>query len=691
MLDSRCTLAALALLAPLLSACGDDPPGEASQYRCLALPRPPSSAVVRLERVLPSIALEGGIDLLQAPGQPDRWYLATQSGRLYSFPTDGINAPQLVLDLFDRVATGSEAGLLGVAFHPDFASNGDVFFSYTTPGGPVFTSRVSRIHSPDGGASFDLDGEQIVLEQVQPYSNHNGGDLAFGPDGFLYFGLGDGGSGGDPKGNAQNKDSLLGKLLRIDVDGASPYAIPPDNPFAAGGGRPEIYAMGLRNPWRFSFDSGTGDLWAGDVGQNQWEEIDRIERGGNYGWNIQEGPVCFGQDTCDAAGLSPPIATYRNTGSASVIAGLVYRGSAIPDLVGTFVYTDFYSSVLSGVTADGAQVSLGDTEVRGLVNFTEGPGKELYALDYQGGIYRLAAALPHTGPSLPNKLRRTGCVDATDPRTPPADAVTYDINHPFWSDGADKQRWFLLPDGDKLGLLADGDLDLPTGSTVVKHFSRAGTPIETRLLVRHDDGEWAGYSYAWDADGRDATLLAGGETRTIAGQPWIFPARDECLFCHSDAAGRTLGLELAQLDRDIDGTDQLAHFTELGILPDHPAVTPLPALTSDAPPGDRARAYLHANCSQCHRPDAPSGRANIDLRVGTPLAEVGICNADPRAGDLDLADARLLVPGDPTRSILSARMHTLGSTRMPGLASAIVDEPGVTLIDEWISSLADCP
>lgn len=693
MLGSRCTLVAL-LLA---SACGDPEPAPVpSQYRCLALPRPPSSDLVTLERVLANVSIEGGIDLLQAPGLPDRWYLAAQSGVLHSFPTDGSAGPRTVLDLSDRVVSGGESGLLGVAFHPDFASNGDAFFSYNAPGGPVFTSRVTRIHSPDNGLTFDLASEQIVLELDQPYSNHNGGDLAFGPDGFLYYSLGDGGSGSDPKGYAQNPDSLLGKILRIDVDNGDPYAIPEDNPFATEGGRPEIYAMGLRNPWRFSFDSATGDLWAGDVGQNQWEEIDRIVLGGNYGWNITEGPVCFGQDTCDDADLIPPVASYRNTGSASVIAGLVYRGTAIPDLVGTLVFTDFYSSILSGVTQGGEHVTLADTGLRGLVNFAEGPDKELYALDYQGGIYRLTAAKPHTGPSLPEQLSRTGCVDPLALKSPPDGAIAYDINYPFWSDNADKSRWFLLPDGAELSVFGDGDLDLPNGSVVVKHFSRDDTPIETRLLVRHDDGAWAGYSYAWNADGSDATLLAAGETREVAGAPWIFPGRDECLFCHSDAAGRTLGLELAQLDRSVDGPDgapidQLAHFTELGILDPPAPVTPLPALTSDAPVTDRARAYLHSNCSQCHRPDAPSGRANIDLRFGVPFAEVGICDKGPRAGDLGLADARLLVPGDPARSILSARMHTLGSTRMPGLASAIVDDSGVALIDEWISALAGCP
>ena len=379
-----------------------------------------------------------------------------------------------------------------------------------------------------------------------------------------------------------------------------------------------------------------------------------------------------------------------------MIAGLVYRGSDIPDLVGTFVYTDFYASTLSGVAPGDSQVTLAHTELRGLVNFAEGPGNELYALDYQGGIYRLAPAEPPSGPGLPDKLSRTGCVDPVDLRTPPPGAVAYEINHPFWSDDADKQRYMVLPDDGELGLLADGDLDLPSGSVVVKHFLRGDTPIETRLLVRHDDGAWAGYSYAWDADGRDATLLAAGETREIAGQPWIFPGPDECLFCHSDAAGRTLGLELAQLARTVPGPDgapidQLEQFTSQGLLPEPPPIVPLPALDGAASLDARARAYLHANCSQCHRPDAPSGRARIDLRVGLPLAELGLCDQAPRAGDLDIPGARLLVPGDPERSIVSARMHTLGSTRMPALGSAQVDTAGLAVVDTWITALTACP
>ncbi len=686
----------LALL--LLSACGGEPGFDPADPRCIHLPRPPSRDLVRLERVHADIAIEGGVDLLQAPGDPAWWYLVTQAGLVHRFPTAG-GAPTVVLDLRDQLAVAGEAGLLAIAFHPEFASNGQLFLSYTAPGGDVFRSIVSRITSPDGGRSFDRASESIVLQIDQPYSNHNGGDLAFGPDGHLYFGLGDGGSAGDPQGNAQNLDSLLGKLLRLDVDGAAPYAIPPDNPFADGvGGRPEIYAWGLRNPWRFGFDRVTGALWAGDVGQNVWEEVDRIERGKNYGWNLKEGPDCFGQDDCDSIDTVPPAAAYRNIGSASVIAGAVYRGAELPALAGTAIYTDFYGSPIWGIREDGEQVVLSEHGTRGLVNFAESADGELYALDYSGGIYKFAAAVPDTGPALPTNLAGTGCVDPQDLRRPPADAVRYEVNHPFWSDGAAKQRWMMLPGGARLTERSDGDYDLPSGSVIVKHFELAGAPVETRLLVRHDDGAWAGYSYAWSADGSEATLLPAGETREVAGQPWIFPGRDECMYCHTEAAGYTLGLEAAQLARDIpdptdpDATiDPLDDLVDLGLRAARPDTAPLPALDADAPLTDRARAYLHANCSQCHRPDAPSGRASMDLRVGTPLADAAVCDAKPRAGDLDIADARLLAPGDPARSLVSARMHTLGSTRMPGVGSAVLDRDGLDLIDRWISELTAGP
>ncbi|MEZ4427221.1 MAG: PQQ-dependent sugar dehydrogenase [Nannocystaceae bacterium] len=671
---------------------GDDPEGEA--YACVQLPRPASSDIVALTRVYPQVAVEGAIDLALVPGGA-RWLYLVKSGLVYSFSVDGPAPPVLALDLRAQVIEDGEAGLLGVAVHPDFEVNGEVFLSYTTPGGDAFLSRVSRFRSVDGGVTLDPSSEEVILEVSQPYTNHNGGDIDFGPDGYLYWGLGDGGSGGDPLGNGQDPSTLLGAMLRIDVDGGSPYAIPEDNPFADGGGAPEVYAWGFRNPWRFSFDRETGALWTGDVGQNVWEEVDRVVLGGNYGWSVKEGDACFNQDSCDDAGLIDPVAQYRNTSSASVVGGAVYRGAALPELVGQYLYSDFYQGTLWAVVEGQAPTQVSAAGARSITAYAEGEDGELYAVRYDGAILRLEAAPPHEGEALPERLSATGCVDVAAPDDPGA-LHRYQLNVPFWSDGAEKDRWLSLPAGSTILPADDGDFELPPGAVVVKSFRLGGRLVETRLMVRHDDGAWAGYSYAWDEDGGDATLLAGGELRDIDGQAWSFPSPGDCLYCHTEAAGRTLGLERRQLARLVDdggggSVDQLSRFVELGLLLVDPGGEALPELDGGAALEERARAYLHANCSQCHRPDGPDGRANFDARYTTPLAETGMCDQPPRAGALEITDARVIAPGDPARSVLLARMRSLGPTRMPIIGSARVDEEGAALVDAWIAGLAVCP
>lgn len=310
---------------------------------------------------------------------------------------------------------------------------------------------------------------------------------------------------------------------------------------------------------------------------------------------------------------------------------------------------------------------------------------------------------PPTPADVAPRLSRTGCFDPADPRRPAAGLIAYDVNAPLWSDGADKRRWLALPDGTRLRVAADGDLELPVGAVLAKAFSLAGREIETRLLVRHASGAWAGYSYAWAEDGRDAALIGeDGAFQPIGRQEWHFPSRQHCLDCHTRAAGFTLGLELAQLDRDrVDpgGRNQLATWVAMGLfetdLPP-PAARPLPLADPDvaaAPLEARARAYLHANCGNCHRPDGVrEPNVEIDLRVSTPLAGMRICDEIPRRTDLGVAEARLLAPGDPERSLLSIRLHTLvASVRMPPVASSVVDVAGAALVDGWILSLRACP
>jgi glucose/arabinose dehydrogenase len=277
-----------------------------------------------------------------------------------------------------------------LAFHPEYATNGRFFVNYTRqPDGATVVAeyRVSRAPTADA----DADAERVLLTMPQSYANHNGGMIEFGPDGFLYIGMGDGGAAGDPGNRAQNLGDLLGKMLRIDVDRGMPYAIPRDNPLAGGGGRPEIFAWGLRNPWRFSFDRERGDLWVGDVGQNAWEEIDIVRRGRNYGWRAMEGAHCYSPRLdCDTRGLEPPVVEYQNgRGRCSVTGGYVYRGRRIPSLAGTYVYGDYCSGEIFGFAGGAARVLL----ATGLPisSFGEDHAGELYVVDLRGTVHRLVA------------------------------------------------------------------------------------------------------------------------------------------------------------------------------------------------------------------------------------------------------------------------------------------------------------
>lgn len=349
----------------------------------------------RLTPLFPSLSFQQPLAMIQMPaGQQPQWLVVEKRGRILLVEGSGEQAHSSEFaDLRDRVDAGpSEAGLLGIALHPRFEDNRTLLLSYTRSGAPL-VSVIARYTTTADGKQIDPASAQTLFEVAQPYSNHNGGGIGFGPDGYLYIGLGDGGAAGDPQGNGQNLQTVLGKILRIDVDGATPYAIPPDNPFVNGGGRAEIYAWGLRNPWRWSFDRQTGNLWAGDVGQNQWEEIDIIIKGGNYGWNLREGSHCFLGSGCDTTGLIDPVAEYNHSNGCSVTGGYVYRGKAVPALTGRYLYADYCSGKVW--TLDAAQPERGATLLMesglNISSFAEGLDGEIYLLDLErGGIYRLA-------------------------------------------------------------------------------------------------------------------------------------------------------------------------------------------------------------------------------------------------------------------------------------------------------------
>ncbi len=307
-----------------------------------------------------------------------------KEGRLLSRP---------FLDIRSRVVSGGEMGLLSVAFHPQYERNGRFFVNYTAERGGLKTIIAEyRVSSNPDVADPD---ERVLLTIDQPYRNHNGGLNKFGPDGMLYIGMGDGGSARDPHNNGQRLDTLLGKMLRIDVDGGTPYRVPPDNPFVnRAGARDEIWAYGLRNPWRFSFDRATGRLFVGDVGQNAWEEIDLIEKGRNYGWRIMEGAHChIPQTDCDTNGLVLPIAEYRTSQGCAVTGGYVYRGTRLRDLVGRYVFGDYCGGQIWVLTerAGRFRMTLLMNTSHRISSFGEDEAGELYAVDHAGGVYRLVS------------------------------------------------------------------------------------------------------------------------------------------------------------------------------------------------------------------------------------------------------------------------------------------------------------
>jgi uncharacterized repeat protein (TIGR03806 family) len=664
--------------------------------------------------VFTNLSFNSPVALKQAPGDASRWFVVEQGGVVRTFANQSsVASSSVFIDLTSRLESGGEEGLLGLAFHPNFPTNPRVYLSYTARAGGI-VSRISEFQTQDGGATLNLSTERVLLTVNQPESNHNGGNISFGPDGFLYIGFGDGGGGGDQHGsigNGQNLLTLLGKMLRIDVSPAAGYAIPPSNPYANnaqcgtnGSGTancPEIYANGFRNPWRWSFDRQTKELWLADVGQDKWEEVDRVTLGGNFGWRCREGAHAFNGTCGPAQSLIDPIAEYSHSLGNSITGGYVYRGSAIPALQGRYVFADFGSGRIWNIARDTtptAQMTAAQSYQSGLTisSFGEGNDGELYVVDYNGGLYKIQPGSSGGTDTIPTQLSATGCMSS-------ANLIGYKPNAPFWSDGADKERFIGLPNGQNIVVGADGDWDFPNGAVLVKNFRVSSKLIETRLFMRHPDGVWAGYTYEWNDAQTDATRVVGGKQKQVGNQTWIFPSESECLQCHTDAAGRSLGLETAQLNGNFtySQTGRTANqvVTLNAIQSLSPPVTQSPEQLPALPDpygtagslNDRARAYLHTNCAQCHRPNGGTP-VTLDLRYTTALNQTGACNVAPSAGDLGIANAQIIATGDAARSVLLARMNRRDGTgvQMPPIASALPDTQGAALLQSWISSLTSC-
>lgn len=707
-----------------------------SMSKMVGTPEPPSPYL--LERVFPQLTFKNPVELLPVPGT-DRMLVVEVDGRILSFSQTSDSAePDLALDLRKDIKGATRS--YGFVFHPDFKNNRQCFISYITKAGDPVGTRVSRfqVTSVDPLKIDAASEQQIITWQA---GGHNGGSLQFGPeDGLLYISTGDGAPPfpPDPNGTGQDISDLLGSILRIDVDhqaGDHPYSIPKDNPFVGtADARGEIWTYGHRNPWRMAFDKVTGHLWVGDVGWEMWEMVYRVQRGANYGWSILEHVQAVNPDfPRGPTPIVPPTAAHAHTESRSITGGYVYRGSRLPDLVGTYVYGDYVTGRIWGLDGDasdpGKPVELLSTPIQ-IICFGQDHDRELYVVGYDGSINRLISN-PDAGivSTFPQKLSETGLFSSVDNLKLAPGVLSYDVNAAPWADGTTAERFLALPGSATIGVHEinnvqkgnlKGEWSFPDGTVLGKTIqleTSSGFAIqqrlETQILHRHK-GEWRAYSYHWNADQTDAVLSDGkainrsftvpdsSSSSGYRSQTWQFASRTECLLCHTSRGGSVYGFQPEQLNRTFDygkATDnQLRTLAHLGIfekpIGKSPSATKvaLDQLKKMASPDDasadltqRVRSYLHVNCSHCHQRGG-GGTAAIEVVHKLPFEKTRLVSR-PTQGSFGIVDPWVVAPGDPDRSILFYRMSKVGRGRMPHFGSRVIDDQGLALLREWIEQL----
>jgi uncharacterized repeat protein (TIGR03806 family) len=695
------------------------------------------------EQIFPSLQFKRPVEVTYPADGTNRLFVVEQQGTIRVFENrNDVSRSELFLDIRDVVLRdGNEEGLLGLAFHPDYKQNGEFFVYYSTKSPAVpRKSVVSRFTvMADNPSRADRQSEQRLLEIPQPYSNHNGGSIRFGPDGYLYIGLGDGGLADDPHVNGQNLATLLGSILRIDIDRQDEglaYAIPEDNPFAGrADARGEIWAYGLRNVWRLAFDRQTGELYAGDVGQNRFEEVNLIQRGGNYGWNLREG---FHSFEPNAPAKPPetidPLAEYFHDQGVSVTGGIPYRGDRLKEYQGAYFYADYRSGNVwivrqqDAVVGENRRVAATDLEIAA---FGEDQQGEMILCAFDGHLYRLEPqAIDRAAvAAFPRKLSQTGLFESVPENRPAAGLIPYELNMPFWSDFAVKDRYVALPAGGKVVFHEREKWEFPVGTVFVKTFwmhqdrPALADPrrLETRLLLHSPQG-WKGYTYVYNDDQSEAELLKGSLLKPLAieteegtvSQPYYFPSRTDCMACHTEAEGFVLGLNTRQMNHTLDyhglSENQLKLWKQLEVF-SQPVTTAAEELDEypnwlfgnldrsgndnqqesrlelpETSPAALARAWLDVNCANCHRPEgiAPKGR---DFRFHTPLEKMKLVGEQPVHGRFSPPSGSMLKPGHPYQSELLLRAAHRGVKQMPPLASNVVDPRGIEILRRWIEAM----
>lgn len=733
----------------------------------ISVPANPPATSYALNNAFGNLTFARPVAISSPPGDTQRVFICEKAGVIRLVPDVTAAAPTSTtfLDLATLVNgrtgevffpdPGGESGLLSVAFHPQYATNRYFYVFYSVTKGTSNYQRVSRFATKANDPnSADTSEEVILIDQIDHAPNHNGGDMHFGPDGYLYISVGDEGGSSDNLSNSQRIErDLFAGILRIDVDkkagnieptihdaiprkeGLARFSIPIDNPFvhtSLGGTwtgtynganvplasvRREFWATGLRNPWRMGFDPATGALWCADVGQDSYEEVNIITRGGNYGWVYREGnhqgpqggaPVNF-----DALYHTKPIHEYGRSLGSSITGGRVYRGTRIGSLVGKYIFADYNSGNIWALTQDGTNVERIAGE-GGIAAFGYDPSNQdiLLADDNSSIIRRLTAATSDS--SYPSTLSATGLFADLADLSPSPGVTPYTVNLPFWSDHAVKSRWVTVPNGtSQFTWSKDGLWTLPDGTIWVKHFDmelQRGNPatkkrIETRLIVKNATGAY-GVSYRWNEAGTEAFLAAdAGENFDIAvtenGNPvtqtWRIPSRAECMICHTPQAGHALSFNTRQLNlaNDILGHtgNQLTTLRQQGYLanePGSPNLLPrhLRPDEEDYSVEARVRSYLAVNCSYCHKTGG-TAPASWDGSPELLLAQTSVINGTANNNGGDAAN-KLVVPGDTAHSIILNRVAvTNGFTRMPPIGSNVIDTANVALLTDWINGELD--
>ena len=721
--------------------------------------RPDPPLPFQATRAFPKLGFRNPLYLAFEPGS-GRALVVLQHGRILAFPNDpAAERTELFLEV-------PGYWFYSMKFPPDYPENPWVYVFANGPAGnePHKKNRILRFRVTDGRC--DPSTEQLIIEWTS--NGHDGGELGFGPDGMLYITSGDGTTDSDGNVTGQDLTDLNSGMLRLDLKHPDPgrgYSIPPDNPFLSlPGARGELWAYGFRNPWRMTFDPQTGDLWVGDIGQDLWEMIEVVHRGDNYGWSVYEGghPFYLARKLGPTP-VTPAVIVHPHSEARSITGGLVYQGKRHPELQGAYLYGDYGTGRVWGARYQGGKITwnreLAVTPFQ-ILGFAEDPAGELYIVDYGGAVYRLDPRPPDAPqPPFPRTLSASGVFESVrDYRTAPG-LFPYTVNAPLWSDGASKERHIGIPEGGRIDFAEDGAWGFPSGTVLVKTFSlemQAGRPesrrrIETRFLTKQLN-EWVGYSYRWNDDQTDATLVDArgldcdfkiqdpslpGGVRT---QHWTYPSRADCMVCHSRAAGFVLGLSTLQMNKEGQlGTLERQGYFKVDVL-EHlrvqesrwkkqspwplGAVLPrvweglrrelsrhwppaerltdrLPRPSGDyprlpdpydplAPLAARARAYLHANCAQCHV-EAGGGNSAIDLHIQTASERMKIFDVKPLHDAFGIPDPRIVAPGSPERSTLYQRLSRRGPGQMPPLATSEVDERAAGLVRDWIEALGSHP